>query len=398
MKKRFLAVILTVLFTITGFIMSFVSVSSAVYVQDGDWKYELPSAAAKEYYIAAYLGSAEKVQIPALFQQKPVTKVLANAFLNKTTIKTLLVPDTITSFGMNVFYGCTSLETINIPKNITEIGNNAFYGCTSAVSVNFAEDTALTVIPRNCFSGCSSVVTANITQGITTISDRAFLNCTSLESITVNPSVVSIHDNAFEGCSLVTINGYNGTYAQQYALEHNIPFASLGDFVYPELPTDPETEPPTETPTEPESTPDEDTPSEPTDEPTTEEPTEIPSESTEPTEVPSEIPTDPSTDPSVEPSTESTTIPTTNPVESTTSKPVVNLYKIGDADLSGNISVKDATIIQKYAASLAYLDKTQLFLANCDGAGGVNVKDATQIQKYCAGFTNILFVGTEIEI
>ena len=379
MKKKLLALILTVLLLLSGFVLSFVQVSSAVYLQDGDWKYELPSAASQEYYAASYLGSAQMVKIPALFQNKPVTKVLANALLNKSSIRQVEIPDTIVSLGMNSFYGCISLESIFIPKNVAEIGNNAFYGCTSVVSLTFAEDTALSVIPRNCFSGCSSMVTAVISQGITTISDKAFNNCSSLESVTIYPSVETIHDTAFDGCTLITISGYNDTYAQQYAKDHNIPFASLGDYPYPEIPTEPETEPPTEIPTEPVTSPDE-VPTEPSEDPSTD----------IPTEEPTEIPTEPSTEPSTE--------PTTKPTEVPTNKPVVNLYKIGDTDLSGTISVKDATIIQKYAASLTNLDKLQLFLANCDGEGGVNVKDATQIQKYCAGFLNILFVGTEVEI
>ena len=69
--------------------------------------------------------------------------------------------------------------------------------------------------------------------------------------------------------------------------------------------------------------------------------------------------------------------------EENPNKPAV-LGILGDANLDDKVNVKDATLIQKYAALLEELDSTQLILAdvNCDGA--VNVKDATAIQKYAA--------------
>ena len=59
--------------------------------------------------------------------------------------------------------------------------------------------------------------------------------------------------------------------------------------------------------------------------------------------------------------------------------------KIGDADLSGNINIKDATLIQKNVAGLAFLEGDALELADADGNRTVNVKDATLIQKFVAG-------------
>lgn len=58
---------------------------------------------------------------------------------------------------------------------------------------------------------------------------------------------------------------------------------------------------------------------------------------------------------------------------------------IGDVDLDGRISVKDATLIQKYVASLKSLSVSQLVIADVDISDNVNVKDATMIQKKIAG-------------
>ncbi len=57
-------------------------------------------------------------------------------------------------------------------------------------------------------------------------------------------------------------------------------------------------------------------------------------------------------------------------------------YELGDIDLSGGIDIKDATLIQKYLASITTLDDTQFGLADYNGDGQVNIMDATAIQKY----------------
>lgn len=60
---------------------------------------------------------------------------------------------------------------------------------------------------------------------------------------------------------------------------------------------------------------------------------------------------------------------------------------IGDVDLDNDINVKDATLIQLYAANLNTLDEAQLIAADVDNSGNVDVKDATYIQLYCANLS-----------
>lgn len=59
--------------------------------------------------------------------------------------------------------------------------------------------------------------------------------------------------------------------------------------------------------------------------------------------------------------------------------------KIGDVDMDGYISIKDATLVQKFLASLADLSEFQLYVADVDNNGVVSVKDVTMIQKSLAG-------------
>ena len=57
----------------------------------------------------------------------------------------------------------------------------------------------------------------------------------------------------------------------------------------------------------------------------------------------------------------------------------------GDTDLSGYISVTDATLVQKYVVGIEDFDKLQLFNSDVNGDGEISVVDATLIQKYIVG-------------
>ena len=57
----------------------------------------------------------------------------------------------------------------------------------------------------------------------------------------------------------------------------------------------------------------------------------------------------------------------------------------GDTDLSGYISVTDATLVQKYVVGIEDFDKLQLFNSDVNDDGEISVVDATLIQKHIVG-------------
>ena len=69
-----------------------------------------------------------------------------------------------------------------------------------------------------------------------------------------------------------------------------------------------------------------------------------------------------------------------------------DLY-LGDANEDDSVNVKDATLIQKYAASLLQLSDEQFSAADVNDDRKVNVKDATAIQKYSAGIETGFPIG-----
>ncbi len=54
---------------------------------------------------------------------------------------------------------------------------------------------------------------------------------------------------------------------------------------------------------------------------------------------------------------------------------------MGDSNLDGTISIKDATEIQKYIVGLTDLTYVQEFVSDINGDIEINISDATDIQK-----------------
>ena len=82
--------------------------------------------------------------------------------------------------------------------------------------------SALTQIEANAFRS----ITANVVDlrgtKITTIGEAAFMGCVDLLEVYLPNSVNNIADNAFYGCLNVVFHCYSGSYAETYALRHEI--------------------------------------------------------------------------------------------------------------------------------------------------------------------------------
>lgn len=66
----------------------------------------------------------------------------------------------------------------------------------------------------------------------------------------------------------------------------------------------------------------------------------------------------------------------------------VEIFPIGDVNSDGDISVVDATLVQKHIVSLEKLTDLQKKSAEVNGDGEISVVDATLIQKYIVGLEN----------
>ena len=152
-------------------------------------------------------------------------------FEDNDIVKEIVVSEGIEYIFNRCFDHCISLETLVIPDNIADrgIAYGAFSGCTSLKSINIPDN--INAIQRYTFSNCISLKQLVLSKNIKSIEWGAFENCTLLEKIIIYDKAEHIADNAFEGCDKLTIYGIKGSYAEQYANEHNIPFEELNNIV-----------------------------------------------------------------------------------------------------------------------------------------------------------------------
>ena len=108
-----------------------------------------------------------------------VTSIGGSAFMFRSGLTSVTIPDSVTSIGDSAFESCDGLMNVTIPDSVTSIGSSAFNGCYGLTSVT-------------------------IGNGVVSIGDRVFANCLRLTSIIIGNSVTSIGVDVFNASTSVT--------------------------------------------------------------------------------------------------------------------------------------------------------------------------------------------------
>lgn len=256
---------------VTAFSVLLFGVVASFAETSGDYEYSVISAYKKTCAITNYSGSETEIFIPSRLDEYTVIRIGEWAFDECTSLTSIIIPDGITEIGNYAFYGCSSLLSIEIPDSVTKIGDGALDRCDNLISARIPESVtnigdyafgrcysltsveipdsvteigdfafydcislsnitipdSVTVIGRDAFYGCTSITNITIPDSVTKIPYCAFRGCTSLKSVEIPSSVTEIEYDAFGECNLLTIYGYNNSYAQTYAEENSIPFVDL---------------------------------------------------------------------------------------------------------------------------------------------------------------------------
>ena len=162
---------------------------------------------------SAVTGGVTELVFPYEINGKKITKLYNPRGENgsilegvESKITNIVLPNSITDIGGCVFYECSALKSISFSNKIEQIEEEAFYGCTSLTSID---------IPNSVRSICAD----------------AFENCTSLTSINL-PNEVFINSHAFYGCPNATIYCGQGSYAEFYAKQENIPVTYTSGYTF----------------------------------------------------------------------------------------------------------------------------------------------------------------------
>lgn len=196
-----------------------------------------------------------------------VTYIGMGAFCDCELLTSITIPNGVQQLNMHVFQNCKSLKTVTIPESVKCIGESAFQGCASLKSISVPE--SLTDIERRAFADCKEladqagfviinnvlydyfgqaldvkipvgikkisrfyihdrrdcVVSVLIPDSVTEIGKEAF-GFYGAFRITIPASVTAIGEDALS-CGYRTICVFEGSYAETYAKENEIPYVVI---------------------------------------------------------------------------------------------------------------------------------------------------------------------------
>ncbi len=116
-----------------------------------------------------------------------LTEIDEGAFMNKTTLTSVSLPETVEYIGAEAFQECSNLASVNLGSNVNRIEEAAFWGCAFS-SISLPE--GLEWIGADAFAECANLTEITIPNSVTAIgydrygrfSSTPFINCFSLES------------------------------------------------------------------------------------------------------------------------------------------------------------------------------------------------------------------------
>ena len=169
--------------------------------------------------IDAFLGCSK---LESLQIAEGVKQIEDAAFLGCSNLTNLTLPNSLVSIGDWSYYQCSNLQNFTLP-NAIDIGENAFGGCNGLTEM-IIPDSA--IIKKYGFCSCSSLKSLIISDHAE-IGYGAFAGSNNLTSAIIFPQVTGMSEDAFGGCSNLTIYGHKGSFAETYASDNKIPFSSL---------------------------------------------------------------------------------------------------------------------------------------------------------------------------
>lgn len=157
------------------------------------------SAANSEYIpeYALYSQTFQRSSIKHITLPIELKSIARYAFAKCNKLISITLSNGVTIIDDYAFENCTSLTAITIPASVKSIGAGAFHNCVNLENVIFAPHSQL-----------YNIGDPFVYQWVGT-----FESCSKLNSITLPPSLYSLGNRSFLGCSLTTITIPDQVYA-----------------------------------------------------------------------------------------------------------------------------------------------------------------------------------------
>ena len=188
-----------------------------------DWR-KIFKIAAKDdkATVSGYVAEAAEATIPAAIGKYTVTEMKPRAFSGQKALKKLMIEAKLKTIPESAF-SRSELEEITLPTALKTIEKEAFFGCRLK-TLEFPK--GLQQIGSYAFRYCNDLTELRFQAGLKRIGNRAFEHCGALEHVYLPGAEMEIDGTAFLFCDRLTIHAPAGSYAEQFAKEHNIPFAA----------------------------------------------------------------------------------------------------------------------------------------------------------------------------
>jgi len=161
-----------------------------------------------------------------------LVSIAQNAFYNCIGLTGIVFPSSVTTIGDDSFSFCSGLTNATIPSTVTSIGYRVFRSCPTLISVDannpnyssldgvlfdkiksyliqfpvskagtYSIPTTVNMLGEYAFYNCSQLTSVDIPVSVSVIKYYAFSGCTGLTALTIPSAITSIERYAFQNCS-----------------------------------------------------------------------------------------------------------------------------------------------------------------------------------------------------
>jgi len=196
---------------------------------NGDFDYSIENGGA---VITGYTGSSDELVIPDELDGYPVTGIGANAF-EEVCLTSVTIPATVKAIANNSFY--VTLEHIHVsPENpVYESIDGVLFDVEQGTLLVYPpakEETAyhipqgIIAIGERAFMHAGALTSVTLPDSLLTIGEMAFIGCRNLRTLEIPDGVTLIGEYAFIICDVLELLVSKNSYAEQYAIENEIPY------------------------------------------------------------------------------------------------------------------------------------------------------------------------------
>ncbi len=136
---------------------------------------------------------ANSLELPSDIDGAPVTVIHDGVFAG-TAFHTVKLPKNLRVLGEKAFQR-SSIESIVLPDTLTEMGKECFDNCLSLKKATFGK--GMKTVPVGAFYGCKNLKEITLPEGIKVIEEEAFGAMESLEKVTLPKTLTEIGPYAF---------------------------------------------------------------------------------------------------------------------------------------------------------------------------------------------------------